>query len=115
MVVRVPGSMPRPSSSAAGSSGSGYSEAMYRDQLQRPGGGVQAAVLQHDADAAGREPRPGRTRSRPSTSTVPPAIGRRPTHTSTVEVFPAPLGPTRAVTCPAGASKDRPETAVRAP
>ena len=44
-----------------------------------------------------------------------PAIGRRPTHTSTVEVFPAPLGPTRAVTWPAGASKVRPETAERAP
>jgi hypothetical protein len=51
----------------------------------------------------------------PSTSTRPAAAARSPVQTSTVEVLPAPLGPTSAVTWPAGAAKVRPDTAVLAP
>ena len=51
MVVRVDGSMPRPSSSVCGVVGVRVERGDVPHELERAGGGVQAAVLQHDADA----------------------------------------------------------------
>src|SRR5436190_8061409 len=53
--------------------------------------------------------------SRPSTRTAP-AVGRRyPSSVSTVVVFPAPLGPSRASTSPAPADNEIPSTGVTSP
>ncbi len=75
------------------------------------GRGRRPAASRRRAPVHAARAAPDAGRSVPSTSMVPPeANGRRPTQASTVEVLPAPLGPTRAVTAPPGASKESPET-----
>ena len=49
--------------------------------------------------------------ARPSTLTVPAVAGASPSSTSRVEVFPAPLVPSSAVTEPVGTSRSTPRTA----
>src|SRR5690606_25057267 len=60
----------------------------------------------------GRKTAPSRNGSRPRTRTRPESARRNPSQLSTVVVLPAPLGPSTAVTAPAGNRTDKPSTAV---
>lgn len=51
----------------------------------------------------------------PKTSTEPAFRGTRPLMISTVVVFPAPLGPSKATVCPRSTRKFRPSRTVTSP
>ena|SRR5450432_1984203 len=61
------------------------------------------------------EGRPLLSGSRPQTRAVPRSGVRMPSRISTVEVFPAPLGPSKPKTSPSSTAKLRPRTASTAP
>jgi len=63
----------------------------------------------------GRSAAASATGSRPSTRTVPASARRYPSQISMVLVFPAPLGPSTAVTVPPATVRSSPFTAVLSP
>ncbi len=110
--VRACSLSPSRSSSAAGSSGWAWKRAISRSHCpQRDAGGTPPAwsITPTLARSSGRDG------SSPSTLTVPPSARRNPSQISRVEVLPAPLGPSTAVTAPRAALKVRPSIAVVPP
>jgi hypothetical protein len=105
---------PTRSSTSPGSRGRGYRAAAWRSASS---GRIPGCT---PPDCSITPIRPARVRwsvagSSPATRTRPPARRRRPSSTSTVEVLPAPFGPSTTVTWAASAASASPSTATTGP